>query len=88
MMNDIQRELVSILERLDEAQQSRLLHYAHEILEDRKITLQGFLEFSKQSQDNLRKQRSDVLMTSSAELINQLHEERDEEIIDALKGRR
>lgn len=87
-MNDIQRELLDILERLDEAQQSRLLDYAHEILEDRKITLEGFLEFSKQSQQDLQKQYGDRLMTSSVELINKLREERDQETSDALKGRR
>jgi ABC-type transporter Mla subunit MlaD len=87
-MNDIQQQMIQLLEKMDEVQQSELLRYAHEILEDRKITLQDLLEFSKQSQDDLRKQHGDRLMTSSAELINQLREERDEEIIDALKGRR
>lgn len=87
-MNDIQRQVVELLGKMDEAQQSDVLQYANRVLEDGQATnLTDFLKTAARLRAELRAKYGDRLMTSSADILEQVREERDEEIENALKSR-
>ena len=77
-MNDIQRELVSILERLDEPRQEMLLLEARELERDKQMTRQQFLAYADASRAALREKHGSSTYFDTLNVLEQLRQEEDE----------
>lgn len=79
-MNDIQRELISILERLDERKQEVLLFEARELERDKKPTRQQFLDYADASRAAFREEHGSSLYFNSLNVLEQIRQEEDDEL--------
>ena len=79
-MNDVQRELISILERLDEREQEVLLFEARELERDKKISFQQFLVYADASRAALREKYGSSTYFDSLNVLEQIRQEEDDEL--------
>jgi hypothetical protein len=79
-MNDIQRELLNILERLDERQQEVLLFEARELERDKNLTRQQFLKYADASRAALREKHGSSTYFDSLNVLEQIRQEEDDEL--------
>ncbi|GIK26951.1 MAG: hypothetical protein J5J04_00725 [Anaerolineae bacterium] len=83
-MNTIQKQVMDLLEAMDESQQSAVLEYAHYVIDgSTQITLAAYLEQALR----FRRELEGRPQVSSAAVLDQLRDERDGELLDALKRR-
>ena len=79
-MNDIQRELMSIFERLDEREQEVLLFEARELERDKKVSRQQFLAYADASRAALREKHGSSTYFDSLSVLEQIRQEEDDEL--------
>jgi len=79
-VNDVQRELISILERLDEREQEVLLFEARELERDKKISRQQFLAYADASRAALHEKYGPSNYFDSLNVLEQIRQEEDDEL--------
>lgn len=79
-MNDVQRELHTIIDQLDDHELLQLLREARELQRSSRISGNEFLDYGEQSLAALHEKYGKDVLFNSLDVLNELREERDDEL--------